>query len=419
MRFFTVLLVLVLAGFSSPVGAVSKKKQCVQRCGGLTAACARTANALGFGNLAGACKKSVLKRCKSGGVAVCDCGDGTATGNEACDGSDLKGTTCQSLHFASGTVVCRADCTLDTTGCVLPVAPSCGNGVLDGADQCDGTDLGSATCQSRGFAGGTLACGSDCHFDTTGCTGQTLTLPVSIAGGGPTWWDAIGSVNFTVDDAILGLPKVRYDAYDDFWAVTVDGNAYAPTGATMTPAESGTTIVGDVMALSGLNVTQRYTALADSPTIRVLLSLTNPTGAPISSTIVVGGNLGSDTDTTIEATSSGDTTFSEADRWLITSDGVTASDPVNTFVFFGPGAANTPTVATIVTDQITVTFAVTVPAGATQNLLFFGRLAETASDAEASVTAFDAVSTAEAAGFLAGLSATDRTATVNWSLPGS
>src|SRR5262249_38052703 len=139
----------------------------------------------------------------------------------------------------------------------------------------------------------------------------------------------------------------------------------------------------------------------------------------ISVSVVVFGNLGSDTTTRIEATSSGDTTFTEADRWLITSDGVTPSDPINTFVFSGPGAAVAPTVATIVSDDLSVTFPLTVPAGATQNLLFFARLSQTAADAETAVTAFDAVATVEAAGFLRGLSAGDRTATVNWSLPAS
>ncbi|HYH44191.1 MAG TPA: DNRLRE domain-containing protein [Thermoanaerobaculia bacterium] len=45
----------------------------------------------------------------------------------------------------------------------------CGNGVREGGEQCDGADLGGATCLSRGFASGTLACKSNCAFDTAGC----------------------------------------------------------------------------------------------------------------------------------------------------------------------------------------------------------------------------------------------------------
>lgn len=62
-----------------------------------------------------------------------------------------------------------------------PAILSCGNAVKDGTDDCDGADLGGATCGSVGFFTGTLACGADCHFDVSGCvtgafpaTGQTF-----------------------------------------------------------------------------------------------------------------------------------------------------------------------------------------------------------------------------------------------------
>jgi cysteine-rich repeat protein len=45
------------------------------------------------------------------------CGDGTADPNEACDGDDLKGATCESLGFDSGTLTCTAGCAFDTSQC--------------------------------------------------------------------------------------------------------------------------------------------------------------------------------------------------------------------------------------------------------------------------------------------------------------
>ena len=47
--------------------------------------------------------------------------------------------------------------------------PGCGNGILEGAESCDGTAFGTATCASLGFANGTLACDASCNFVTSGC----------------------------------------------------------------------------------------------------------------------------------------------------------------------------------------------------------------------------------------------------------
>jgi hypothetical protein len=49
-------------------------------------------------------------------------------------------------------------------------AAQCGNGVQEGSEDCDGSDLGGRTCQDLGFTGGTLACGGGCTFDTSSCT---------------------------------------------------------------------------------------------------------------------------------------------------------------------------------------------------------------------------------------------------------
>jgi hypothetical protein len=53
-----------------------------------------------------------------------------------------------------------------TTQAALTV---CGNNKKESNEQCDGSDLGGQTCITKGFAGGTLRCKSDCTFDTSGC----------------------------------------------------------------------------------------------------------------------------------------------------------------------------------------------------------------------------------------------------------
>jgi len=126
--------------------------------------------------------------CLPPGIAdQCTCRDtcGTVPGvqtGEECDGDDLGGATCVTLGFPGGTLACRADCTLDTTGCTPDV---CGDGVLGPGEACDpgGIDgapasFGDETCATRGFpAGGTLACTGGCDAVVTQphCAGSVAT----------------------------------------------------------------------------------------------------------------------------------------------------------------------------------------------------------------------------------------------------
>ena len=48
---------------------------------------------------------------------------------------------------------------------------TCGDGRLDlqNGEQCDGTNVGYATCESLGQGTGILRCSSGCYFDVSGC----------------------------------------------------------------------------------------------------------------------------------------------------------------------------------------------------------------------------------------------------------
>lgn len=49
-------------------------------------------------------------------------------------------------------------------------APSCGDGTINVAgEQCDGTDVGGATCADLGYVAGALGCDSACRLDATSC----------------------------------------------------------------------------------------------------------------------------------------------------------------------------------------------------------------------------------------------------------
>ena len=102
-------------------------------------------------------------------VMAAVCGDDIISGLEDCDGTNLGGETCTSLSptFSGGTLACDVDCSFDTSGCMLD--PNCGNGTIDPGEECDGGDLGGADCVSAGFPGGTLACETFCQLDDSGC----------------------------------------------------------------------------------------------------------------------------------------------------------------------------------------------------------------------------------------------------------
>lgn len=95
------------------------------------------------------------------------CGDGALQAAEECDGTLLNGETCLSLGYSGGELSCASDCSMDTSGCLAP--ETCGDSAIQSPEECDGADLGGATCISEGFHGGTLLCGSNCTFDRTSC----------------------------------------------------------------------------------------------------------------------------------------------------------------------------------------------------------------------------------------------------------
>ncbi len=101
------------------------------------------------------------------------------------------------------------------TGIFLP--PTCGNGVIDGTEQCDLGTLNGQTCVTQGFAGGTLRCGAGCVFDTSGCYATRY----------------VDNSNGTITDEQTGLQwekKVTLDGTPDYTNLEDADNNYQWAG---------------------------------------------------------------------------------------------------------------------------------------------------------------------------------------------
>ena len=127
------------------------------------------------------------------------CGDGAIDAGEACDGANLGTATCVTQEFAGGTLACTALCELDTSGCLETL---CNNGTVDEGEACDGPNIGTATCAQNGFAGGTLLCDAEtCQLDTSICK-PPMAEGFEI-GGIPAGWATSGNANWLVNASNL------------------------------------------------------------------------------------------------------------------------------------------------------------------------------------------------------------------------
>ena len=238
-------------------------------------------------------------------------------------------------------------------------------------------------------------------------------------GAGPTFWDGNTSdgcdlSGFTpVDD---GEWRSRNDAFDGGLVVGVDGSAFTDPN-NYAPFPNGNTWATGPETLGTTKVIRSDRALQTSPTMQSLITLRNTDSVGHTITVEWDSNLGSDGSESVHGSSSGDTTYTQGDRWVVSSD-TTQTDPVLTFVLFGRHAAEkTFSIVHAPGDSfgcMTVTFSVHLGPGATKYMLFFTEMNGSNSRARKSAAKFDSV--ASGSPLLTGISTKVQHKIANWNL---
>ena len=152
------------------------------------------------------------------------------------------------------------------------VTASCGNGYIDTGEQCDGSNLGGATCQSLGYNSGTLSCSSLCAYNTSNCsTGgngsndvyYTLTTLRSGLGSGK-----ITSSPAGIDCGVICSVSLLWNSSATLTATSFPGSKFVSwsgdctsTSTTCTVVMTGNKLVTAIFGLGGSNDTY-YTLTA-------------------------------------------------------------------------------------------------------------------------------------------------------------
>ncbi|MCX6803824.1 MAG: hypothetical protein NTY48_04620 [Candidatus Diapherotrites archaeon] len=115
------------------------------------------------------------------GFVHAHCGNGQIDGGEQCDGKIFRIGGCEDLDkgYTSGELKCNAFCKIDESACISSSLIDenqeqqsnavCGDGIIQTGEQCDGQNMNGSTCESLGNASGEISCTGQCALNTSNC----------------------------------------------------------------------------------------------------------------------------------------------------------------------------------------------------------------------------------------------------------
>lgn len=216
------------------------------------------------------------------------------------------------------------------------------------------------------------------NTDVTSATNSSASGAVSDASIVTTTTTTTSSTTYTTTTTMS-------DAFDGYGSLYVrnmtSGNSedvYNQTGEVPTESCGGQQLDYPTITMDGLEVSRTLYASPDYPFARWLDSVTNPSAAPVTIRFGRGeaatfptNNLGSDADTTVELTSSGDAVATPDDAFVVTSDNGVQPDPaIGQVLWGGTGDAVAPSEVVIQDgdDQPSWFWEVTIEPGETVSI---------------------------------------------------
>ncbi len=208
------------------------------------------------------------------------------------------------------------------------------------------------------------------------------------------------------------------EAFDNVLHLAVNGvlfvNPYASVDLT------GDTITSSTQTLADVDTEIQYYFHPDRPVVRAMYSFTNNSSGSLDIKALIAGALSSDLTTTIQATSTADSTPApddSQDLWRVSNDQTnlgtdSSTDPAITLTRFGTGALVKPvSVLTLGDDSFNTggpdnfgeRYDITILAGETARILVFAEISKTIDDATSCAVDFASMDAAAKADMLTGL----------------
>jgi hypothetical protein len=189
----------------------------------------------------------------------------------------------------------------------------------------------------------------------------TLPLPATLFDAAGFRWDVFG-------DAQIG--DGTNDAYDGGLRLIVGGFGFGFFAQALTEEAGRELLIGPSL-INGIRTSRKVFVPADDAFARYLEILENTTGFEATVQVTVFSNLGSDGATQLVTTSDGDATFEIGDDFILTDDNDGTGDPSLAHVIAGPGGTVRPSAVSLVSDNLSYTYTLTIPAGGRVILMHF------------------------------------------------